>query len=180
MIKINMGCGIRNFGEDWIHIDGGDYEHLDYKSITDLRQFEDNSVDLIYASHVIQYFDRVSVIDLLSEWRRVMKSDATLRLAVPDFNSIAQLYIDNKFNLNNFTGPLYGKMIMSEATIYHKTVYDLSSLKNLLENCGFSSIEVYDWKLKEHGCFDDHSQSYLPHMDKIEGTLISLNVECKK
>ena len=31
MIKINMGCGWRKFGEDWIHIDGGDYDHLDSK-----------------------------------------------------------------------------------------------------------------------------------------------------
>ena len=32
-IKINMGCGWRNFGKDWVHIDGGDYPHLDSKDI---------------------------------------------------------------------------------------------------------------------------------------------------
>ena len=48
MIKINIGCGWRNFGDDWIHIDGGDYEHLDHRDVTDLSQFEDDSVDLIY------------------------------------------------------------------------------------------------------------------------------------
>ena len=51
MIKINLGCGWRNFGSDWIHIDGGDYDHLDYKDITKL-EFDDNSVELIYVSHV--------------------------------------------------------------------------------------------------------------------------------
>ena len=30
MIKINMGCGCRNFGDEWTHINGGAYEHLDY------------------------------------------------------------------------------------------------------------------------------------------------------
>lgn len=25
MIKLNIGCGKRNFGEDWIHIDGSNY-----------------------------------------------------------------------------------------------------------------------------------------------------------
>ena len=29
MIKINLGCGWRNFGKDWHHIDGGSYDHLD-------------------------------------------------------------------------------------------------------------------------------------------------------
>jgi len=43
MIKINMGCGWRDFGKDWIHIDGGDYSHLDSKDIFNLP-YEDNSV----------------------------------------------------------------------------------------------------------------------------------------
>ena len=55
MTKINIGCGWRNFGDDWIHIDGGDYDHLDYNNIVDLNQFTDNSVELLYASHIIEY-----------------------------------------------------------------------------------------------------------------------------
>jgi len=42
MIKINMACGQRDFGADWIHIDGGDYAHLDYRSIEEL-EFDDHS-----------------------------------------------------------------------------------------------------------------------------------------
>ena len=38
----------------------------------------------------------------------------------------------------------------------------------------------YDWEQTEHSKFDDHSQAYIPHMDKENGTLISLNVECIK
>ena len=64
MTKLNLGCGWRNFGNSWIHIDGGDYDHLDYNDITNLK-FEDNSVDLIYASHVIEYFDINEVKQLL-------------------------------------------------------------------------------------------------------------------
>ena len=43
------------------HIDGGDYPHLDSNDIINLP-YENNSVDLIYASHVIEYFDREEVI----------------------------------------------------------------------------------------------------------------------
>jgi predicted SAM-dependent methyltransferase len=57
MIKLNLGCGWRDFGPEWIHIDGGDYPHIHSKDIIDLP-FEDNSIDLIYASHVFEYFDR--------------------------------------------------------------------------------------------------------------------------
>ena len=89
-----MGCGWRNFGSDWIHIDGGDYDHLDYNNITHLQNFDDNSVDLIYASHVLEYFDRQEVIKVLKEWQRVLRPGGVLRLAVPDFDSMARLYIE--------------------------------------------------------------------------------------
>ena len=42
-----MGCGWRDFGKDWIHIDGGDYPHLDSTDILNLPH-KNNSVDLIY------------------------------------------------------------------------------------------------------------------------------------
>jgi predicted SAM-dependent methyltransferase len=179
-MKINMGCGWRNFGEEWLHIDGGDYDHLDYKDITDLSYLGDNSVDLIYASHVIEYFNRSEVESLLKEWRRVLKSDGILRLAVPNFQAICKLYNEGEFKLNSFLGPLYGQMSMGDETIYHKTVYDFDSLKETLLSCGFSKISRYDWRDTEHSSFDDHSQAFLPHLDKTNGTLISLNVECVK
>ena len=173
-----MGCGWRNFGPEWIHIDAGDYDHLDYESITDLDQFIDNSVDLIYASHVIEYFDRKEIVNLLSEWKRTLSPEGTLRLAVPDFSSMCELY-SNGVPLDNFTGPLYGRMPMRDKWIYHKTVYDLKSITVLLESCGFTDVKIYDWSSTDHSHHDDHSQAYYPHMAKDIGTLISLNVECK-
>ena len=57
---------------------------------------------------------------------------------------------------------------------------DFVSLKKVLESCGYSSVIKYDWRETEHATFDDHSQAYIPHMDKENGTLVSLNVECIK
>lgn len=178
MIKINMGCGWRNFGEDWVHIDGGNYQHLDYKDILNLP-YENNVVDLIYASHVIEYFNTQEIKNVLKEWKRVLKKDGILRIAVPDFQTMAELYSLEKIQLTDILGPLYGKMEMGDKKIYHKTVYDLKTLENILKCAGFYDIVRYDWRNTEHSHHDDHSQAYLPHMDKENGTLISLNVECK-
>lgn len=178
-MKLHLGCGWRNFGEDWIHIDGGDYEHLDYHDITNLP-FDDNSVDLIYASHVIEYFDRDEVKLVLQEWNRVLKKGNVLRIAVPNFEIISKLYLNHHMSLENFLGPMYGKMIMGDKIIYHKTIYDLESLQKLLESCNFINTKTYDWRNTEHSLFDDHSQAYIPHMDKEKGTLISLNIESLK
>lgn len=180
MMKINMGCGWRNFGKDWIHIDGGDYNHLDYNSITNLSQFNDNSIDLIYASHLIEYFDREEIKSILQEWKRVLKKGGILRVAVPNFEILSKLYFEKKVKLEQIIGPLYGKMNMSDVNIYHKTTYDFESLRNLLESCDFKNVVLYNWRDTEHSIFDDHSQAYIPHMDKENGILISLNMECQK
>jgi len=180
MIKINMGCGWRNFGEDWVHIDGGDYEHIDYHDVTDLSQFETDSVDLIYASHLIEYFDRSEVMNLLSEWKRVLKNDGVLRIAVPNFDVLSKLYMYEKVPLKNILGPLYGRMKMVNEMIFHKTTYDFKDLESVLKDAGFKDVKLFDWRNTEHAQFDDHSQAYYPHMDKESGTLVSLNVECVK
>lgn len=178
-MKLHIGCGKRNFGSDWIHIDGAIFPHISWHDITKLP-YDPDTVDLIYASHVLEYFDREEVIVVLDEWKRVLKKEGVLRLAVPDFESMANLYVENKFQLKSFLGPLYGKMKLNEYSIYHKTVYDYKSIKDVLEQIGFRGVVRYDWKTTSHADIDDHSQAYLPHMDKENGVLISLNVECVK
>ena len=180
-MKFNIGCGWRNFGEGWIHVDGGDYDYLNSKDIF-IKEYDNNSADLIYASHLIEYFDRKEVIPLLKRWKKVLKPNGVMRLAVPNFNKIVSLYVKGyePYGLDDFLGPLYGKMEMENKTIYHKTAYDFRSLKSLLEDIGMKEVKHYKWQNTEHSEFDDHSQAYLPHMDKENGTLISLNVECIK
>lgn len=178
-MKLHLGCGKRNFGEEWIHIDASSFPHIKYNNIVSLP-FENNSVDVIYASHVISYFDRQEIIDVLKEWNRVLKTNGILRLAMPDFESMAKLYVNKNIDLNFFLGPLYGKMVSGDKTIYHKTTYDLNSIRNIVNQCGFTNVKLYDWRNTEHGNIDDHSQAYIPHMDKDNGTLISLNIECNK
>lgn len=179
MLKLNLGCGWRNFGENWMHIDGGDYPHLHSKDIVNLP-FEDSSVDLIYASHVLEYFDREEAKGLLKKWYTKLKPEGIIRLAVPDFTRMVDLYLHQSYPLSKFLGPLYGKMCMGQETIYHKTVYDFQELESLLKNCNFKQIRRYNWQETEHAEFDDHSQAYIPHMEKENGTLISLNVEATK
>ena len=142
--------------------------------------FEDNTIDLIYSSHSFEYFDRHDAIEVLGEWGRVLKPGATLRLAVPDFDKLIEIYQDSG-DLDSITGPLFGRMKIDTESgsrkLYHKTVYNFDSLKNLLKNTGFKRIRRYDWKKTIHKDYDDHSQAYYPHMDKENGMLLSLNVE---
>lgn len=178
-MKLHLGCGKRDFGADWAHIDGGEFPHVSDHDIS-LSKREDSSAFLIYASHLLAYFDRSEVEIILKCWHRVLREGGTLRVAVPDFGVMNYLYESGQVALDQLVGPLYGKMLMNDSVIYHKTVYDYESLRKLLMDAGFHSISHYSWRDTCHSQFDDHSQAYIPHMDKDNGVLISLNIECKR
>lgn len=181
-IKLHLGCWKRHI-PGFIHIDLADFPHIDHRTSIDcLPMFGDNAVDLIYSSHSFEYFDRQQAPKVLKEWHRVLKPQGLLRLAVPDFESLVKVY-QKSGELDKILGPLYGRMEIltpEPKVLYHKTVYDFLSLKNLLETCGFHNVRCYDWRWTIHKDYDDHSQAYIPHMDKEHGLLISLNVEANK
>lgn len=184
-MKLHLGGGKR-YIPGFIHIDIDKYPHIDYiHDIGTLPMIKNNSVELIYFCHGLEYFDRVEVKRVLKEWKRVLKKRGILRLAVPDFEVLVKVYKKYK-DLNKIEGPLYGRWQVTTKSkknpqiIYHKTVYDFGSLKNVLENAGFYNIKRYDWKKTIHKDYDDYSQAYIPHMDKKRGMLISLNIEATK
>jgi len=178
--KIHLGCGKR-YIPGFVHVDLADFAHIDYQHRIDrLPMFEDNSASLIYSCHSFEYFDRQQAKEVLAEWRRVLEPEGVLRLAVPDFEALIKVY--EKFgDLNRVLGPLYGRWAVPssnpDSLIYHRTVYDFNSLQDLLIQNGFSEVRRYDWRNTVHKDYDDYSQSYVPHMDKDRGILISLNVE---
>ena len=105
-------------------------------------------MDLIYASHVFEYFDREKQM-WFTKMENVLKPNGILRLAVPNFEIYAKLYYEGKITLDNCVGPLYGKWKMTETDIiYHKTTYDFRSLKQKLEtlfeksNCGIGKLST--------------------------------------
>lgn len=181
--KLHLGCGSK-YIPGFLHCDLADYVHIDYKQdMRDLSIFKDESIDLIYCSHALEYFDRNQVVEVLKEWFRVLKSGGMLRIAVPDFEAIVKVYLKyNDLEHQGILGPLYGKWQNSNTTetLYHKTTWDFKSLSNVLKDIGFNTIERYNVDDTIHKDYDDYSQAYIPHMDKENGILISLNIEAVK
>lgn len=179
-MKLHLGCGSK-YIDGFYHIDALPYEHIDHVGPVDrLPQIDSDTVDLIYACHVLEHFGRNEYLHVLEEWFRVLRSGGILRLAVPDFGAVAKLYANGRLagGIQDVTGLCVGGQ--RDQYDFHKMIFDEELLTRVLREIGFSQVRRWDWRTTEHASLDDYSQSYLPHMDKEHGTLMSLNLEAVK
>jgi predicted SAM-dependent methyltransferase len=176
-MKLHLGCGNK-------HIDG--YVNIDIRylpgvdevnNVGRLRNYKSNSISVIYASHVLEHFSRWDYMEVLKRWFELLEPNGILRLGVPDFESIVNYYNKTK-DLRSISGMLYGGQDYDENN--HYWVWDFNTISKELKSIGFSDVKRYDWKETEHNYIDDYTQSYLPHMDKENGSLLSLNIEAIK
>lgn len=55
-MKLHLGCGKKHI-LGFVHVDLEDYPHVDYRVPVDKLIFaSDNSVEVIYVSHVLEHF----------------------------------------------------------------------------------------------------------------------------
>lgn len=175
-LKLHLGCGTKHI-ENYVNIDIRYLPGVDeINNIKFLRNYQENTVDVIYACHVLEHFSRWEYEHVLRRWYELLKPDGILRLAVPDFQSICEYY--HKTNdLIKIMGVLYGGQDYDEN--YHYVAFDFNSLAKSLQNIGFTVVREYNWKQTEHTNVDDYSKAYIPHMDQ-NGILMSLNIEAQK
>jgi predicted SAM-dependent methyltransferase len=170
MKKLNIGSGWRDI-PGFTNVDGGDYPNVTSKDIY-LKDYKSESVDLIYSSHLLEYFNYQEAQNLLGSWHTKLKKEGQLYLSVPDFEVLTEAYRQGT-PLSNLIGPLYGRMDMGKEEIYHKCVWDEQTLNFMLKLVGFKRIERYS-PLELIGDNDDHSKA------KLNGRLISLNLKAVK
>lgn len=176
-MKLHLGCGDKIL-EGFINIDTRKIEGVDIvDDVAILSKIENESVDLIYCSHVLEHFGRNTYLSVLKRWYSVLKYGGILRISVPDFEKVVDHYLINK-DIDKIRGFLYGGQNYKEN--YHYCAWDFNKLKSDLNEVGFKEVYRYDWDKTEHKDIDDYSQSYLPHMDKENGMLMSLNIEAIK
>jgi predicted SAM-dependent methyltransferase len=176
-MKLHLGCG-KKIIKGYVHIDVVPHEHVDHvASIDNLPFIENNAADVIYNCHVLEHFKRSQVKSVLQEWYRVLKPGGILRISVPNFEAICEVYQTTK-NLNLVIGPIFG----GQSYLYniHYNIFDFTSLTKSLTEVGFKNVVKYNPFNTEHSHVDDYSMAYIPHMDFKNGTCISLNVEATK
>jgi predicted SAM-dependent methyltransferase len=179
-VKLHLGCGKRHI-PGFVNVDIAAMPHVDL--VADVRRLEgvaDGAAELVYASHVLEHFGRNEYMDVLREWHRVLKPGGILRLSVPDFAACAALYYEQGLadGLSGLIGLVAGGQ--RDMFDFHKMIFDRELLTRSLLHIGFKEVRPWDWRATEHTSVDDYSQAHLPHLDKVNGRQMSLNLEAIK
>jgi SAM-dependent methyltransferase len=140
---------------------------VDYKMDCAKLDFDDGEVEEIYASHILEHFPHTQTLNVLKEWRRVLKKGSIARIAVPDFDAVVKIYQKEGFGefLRNF---LWGDQAYDKA--FHFNGFTFSTLAILTMKAGFSDVKrVRNFPYLSNDCSN--------MCDSMYHILMSLNIE---
>lgn len=161
MIKLNLGCGDKLL-PGFINVDVAS-ERSGKKpdiicDVRDLKLIESNYADEVLAVHVIEHFWRWEVLDILIEWKRVIKPGGLIILECPNLISACEEFLKDPLTKAG-PGPegqktmwvFYGDPKWQDPLMNHRWGYTPHSLAMLMHEAGFIKIaqEPAQFKLKE-------------------------------
>ena len=175
-INLHLGCGSINH-PSFINIDGRPSSHIHYiRPIDELSPFKDHSVNLVYACHCLEHFPHTKIASVLNEWHRVLKNNGILRISVPDFDLLLDIYRDNNNDIKTIIEALMGGQDYKYN--FHQTVFNYASLTEILKESGFKEVRRWQPGLSELTTFDDWSAKSI--LIKGKYYPVSLNLEAIK
>jgi len=173
-VKLNLGCGDKRL-EGWINTDRVYIKGIVDKvlDIRDLNEFEDLSVDVIYASHVIEHIHYSEILNTLAEWHRVLKINGKVMISTPDLFMWAKKYIEGNDDWWN----RYGVQEAIIQTSAYRFVEHLYALGGGIHKCAFDEGLLTTY-LKLAGFFD--VKKFEPFVNDVSSLEWSLNLEAIK
>lgn len=137
-MKLHLGCGKRKL-EGWINCDLHDSDHdLDIRKLP----FDDDSADEILSVHVCEHFYKHDILDVLKEWRRVLKPNGVIALELPCLDKVLWHFMNGSGD-NMTLWPLYGDPSTHKdgEPALHKWCWSRIAFWRLLEEAGFTDIK---------------------------------------
>ena len=131
-----------NIGSYDIKIDG--FTNIDRNNGTEAYplDYDDASVDEIRASHILEHFSHTQTQDVLNEWVRVLKPGGRIRIAVPDFGKLVEVYDGKRVSEFGVQTVTFGGQ--TDANDYHKSMFDYGGLFVMMQRAGLVGIDR--WK----------------------------------
>ena len=174
---LHIGCGDIN-SPGFINLDARamPHVHIVSRNIFKLDMIPNDSLDMVYMSHVLEHVPRNRAIEVIQEMARVLKPDGILRISVPDFDHVIAIYEASEKQISAIAPALMGGQ--NYEFNFHYGVFNKEYLTNLLTKGGFLRVRPWDPTHCDHHEFDDWASKSI-YLDDRPFT-ISLNLEGNK
>ena len=169
-MKLHIGGKQPKEGWTILNIQKLDYVDI-VGDITDLSQFQDESMEVIYASHVLEHVSQQKLNDTLRGINRILKQGGVFYCSVPNMEVLAKLFLSEQLNVNqkwHVMRMMFGGQI--DENDYHYVGWSLDFAKTFFGSAGFRTLK----SVKSFNLFEDTSE-YKPY-----GVQISLNLIAEK
>jgi len=113
--------------------------------ITDLSQFDDESIEEVYASHVLEHVPMLKIANTFNGIQRILKKGGKLYISVPNLDLLSQLFLETsegekKIQIMKY---IYGGQI--DSYDFHYVGYWPDFLFSTLINAKFKRYERVDY-----------------------------------
>lgn len=150
-MKIEIGPGTGRIDNSWITVAPYEAGNVDVVACwgEESLPFKDASVDLIYASHVLEHIWWYKTVEALKDVCRILKPGGKLEVHVPDFSVIVEAYRNKRcgdgWRAHNEDGDY---MLWANGRIFtyggpgntHRATFDRQHLTKCLLKAGFTQV----------------------------------------
>jgi predicted SAM-dependent methyltransferase len=139
-IRLNLGCGHISL-PDYLNVDRRELPGVDVIADVGDLPFEMNSVDEIGSAHLLEHFPQETVRRrLLPYWFGLLRPGGTFRAVTPDAEAMLAAAANSSYSFDDFREVVFGAQDYDGD--YHYNLFTPASLKALLEEAGFTDVEV--------------------------------------
>lgn len=162
-VFVNLGSGNKIYKSDplikWLNVDILEAPELQkhpegveaYYVVDDVRtltKFNENSVDLIQAFHLVEHIPVYEIEKTIIRWFEILKPGGLLVVELPDLvksciNFLSSLTTKDQTTVNNLgLYGIYGQPTPGNTFMEHKWGWIPDTLGQVFVNCGFEDVEA--------------------------------------
>jgi predicted SAM-dependent methyltransferase len=159
-LRLNLGCGhVPEAG--YINVDMRDLPGVDVVAEEGALPFEPGSVDEIFSSHLVERFPQEEMRHrLLPHWYRMLKPGGCLHAVTPDGEAMIAGLAQGAYTFEDFRRVLFGGQ--DHGGNFHQNLYTPDSLSRMVEEAGFTSVEVPARGQRNGRCFEFELVALVP------------------
>lgn len=163
MKMLNLGCQVHAF-QGWINQDIVDDDpniKADIFCDAAVLPLEDDSIDFIYAGHLVEHYYPDTLAAAITEWKRVLKPGGNLVIVTPDCGAVYRDYASGKLNsIEDTWQQSYGRIYHYDgAPERHHIAFDFSTLEKMV------GVTEGKWRMSVPLDFNHPPAALVPQMD---------------